>query len=561
MTINVDNKFPGVINDRFDVIRLLGQGGMSQVYLAQDKMLPRKVAIKSILQELSTKQEVKKRIEREVKTHASIGSHPNIVTLFDRIEHDQQIFLIMEYIDGITLDQWAAWDYTNNQAISILAEVLSALESIHANNVIHRDIKPENIMIATNELGKVTAKLMDFGISFDEKLNSTSTKLTQIEIGTPGSPAYMSPEQIDEKTFGEVCPASDLYSVGIILYELLTKSPPFTGTMTQILTGHLVSEPDLEQVNIQHPLLKSILSKSLSKNQSDRYTTASEFLFDLNAYAQTGSLTVDQQVDKTQLAVKLDKPEVSTKTQLHVNAPSKSSSSSRLLLSIVLIAALAGGGYVYFEKFEKQATQPPTVVDITSEPKTELSSAQEDEEKLSGAEKEEPIKELPNKATQDIDPQHAAVTPETKLEKLLEGQSPEKQASAEVTDDAIGNSQAKKAMPVINSNDPSSYPSPVASSSLETRTLNPLDFMGAAPTKNYEPSTQATDAFTQMREKRRQQSPPETRKTSASNLSQSQATTTAKQKTVTAKKSGNKNSSSSGSSGWSVTGSSSSKIN
>ena len=557
MNNSLDNIFPEIINERFDVIRLLGQGGMSEVYLAQDKKLPRKVAIKSILQELSAKDDVKKRIEREVKIHASIGPHPNIVTLFDRIEHGQQIFLIMEYIDGQTLDKWATQDYTNDQVTSILTEILSALESIHAHNVIHRDIKPENIMVAINELGRVTAKLMDFGISYDENINAKSTKLTQIEIGTPGSPAYMSPEQIDEKTFGSVGPASDLYAVGIILYELITKSPPFTGTMTQILTGHLVSDPDFEKTGIQHPLLRSILSKSLSKKQHNRYAAAGEFILDLKAYSNTGDFQPSQNVDKTQLAVKLDNTDVSNKTQLHIPTQQKTTSSNGMLISVILMASLAAGGFAYYYNSNQQDKTTSAEIAKSSDSDIELPAVLEQEISLVPVEKEETkLEALKEIAEEEIDN-----TTKEEQKTVPADESSVKEPSTELAAKSQDNIPQTADLPVNNPNDPSSYPNPAKSSSRGIRTLDPLDFMGASPSYDYEPGTQASDAFKQMREKKRGQLS-STKNTTVTTTTSSQAKVSAPRTSVTPDKSKTKNSSSSANSnGWTVKTKSSSQVN
>ncbi len=535
--MNTQNKdtFPPIITDRYEIISLLGEGGMSRVYLAQDKQLPRKIAIKSILSELSEKQEVKKRIEREVQTHASIGPHANIVTLFDKIEQSGRTYLIMEYVEGETLDSWAKnHDYTQEQMVSIIADILNALKTIHARNVIHRDIKPENIMVSASEAGHITAKLMDFGISYDEKLSTSATKLTQIDVGTPGSPAYMSPEQIDSKTFGEVGPASDLYSVGIIFYELLTKTPPFTGTMTQILTGHLVTVPDVENINFQSLFLKTVLLKALAKKQQERYTTAEAFLADLTTKQQT-----NLHKDKTQLAVKLDTEETANKTQLHVPTQNKSSSGNAWL-PIILIVGIGVAGAAYYLNTTKQ--QPVTAT-------TEVVEKPDDELVTSSQEPDIPESELQDSNTDNV-------------ENVVTVHNATEQQKDELTESDLDT-------PLIETGDLSTNSNSIDSSDIQVTTIDPYNYLGPKPAdSDSNTSTQAADAFKALREKRREQvSTVSSTQTTTTHKASVQKTATkatqtnvTKKTTTTANKSSTQSQSSS-SSGWTVTGSSSNKVN
>ena len=227
--------FPEIVTSRYKISKLLGHGGMGDVYLAEDQELPRQVAIKVVRNELLENDEVEKRIQRESKLHAKIGTHSNIVTLLDVIKTDAALFIILEYVEGQTLADAIAENAKGNIQFSepliasIIMQVLTALAKIHASDVIHRDIKPDNIMVSGSQESGYLVKLMDFGIAKSGKHVATGeTVLTKFGLGAPGSPSYMAPEQIDAATFGEISKQTDLYSLGIIFYELVTGKPPFS---------------------------------------------------------------------------------------------------------------------------------------------------------------------------------------------------------------------------------------------------------------------------------------------------------------------------------------------
>ncbi len=293
-------RLPKSITDRYTIKKQIGHGGMGNVYLAQDIQLQRDVAIKSIRSEHLNKEEVLKRIDRECKMHAAIGSHPHIVSLFDRIDKEGNIFLVMEYVQGETL---AALIKTNKSGsdtklspefiIHIIIQTLEALEAIHGHGIIHRDIKPANIIVGGLDEGTPYAKIMDFGIAKDLEEDDNLTKLTMLESGGPGTPAYMAPERIDSETFGDIVPATDLYAIGIILFELFQKNPPFHGTITEIFSGHLAKTPDMAQLGLVPETIIKIIAKSLEKYPSKRYQTAHEFVNKLkNASSICSDLTL-----------------------------------------------------------------------------------------------------------------------------------------------------------------------------------------------------------------------------------------------------------------------------
>jgi len=285
---------------------------MGNVYLAEDTELYRKVAIKAIKPELLANEEVQKRIEYECRMHAAIRSHPHIVTLYDRVVDGANILLIMEYVEGTTLSELIKSAQDNNKAmplalaVTVLCQLLSALQAIHGYGIIHRDIKPSNILVNQASPDNPRAKLMDFGIAKNAAGYEEMTRLTQIDTGGPGTPAYMAPERIDPETFGEICPATDLYSVGIIFYELLCLKPPFQGTMTEIFAGQLAKIPNLNQLESFPKEVQNIIRKALAKKPEERYDNADSFSLALeNVLKSKGSSTtqnIHNQPDKTMLA-------------------------------------------------------------------------------------------------------------------------------------------------------------------------------------------------------------------------------------------------------------------
>lgn len=278
------SELPPFVAERYEYVSLLGKGGMGNVYLAKDKKLPRQVAIKIVSNELAEDENIVARIRRESQLHGKITSHPNIVTLIDLLEDDGKIALVLEYVDGETLCARLQRNLENevtfsqDKSVSLVQQLLSALQRLHAAGVVHRDIKPENLMLGKDDNGNDVLKLMDFGIAKSDADDLAQTMITKVGHSTPGTPAYMSPEQIDQETFGDVTPKSDLYSVGVILYEMLIGSPPFKGTLTQIFTGHL-TQPIKNTVDTSKlpPYWINLICKALEKEPDKRFQSAEEF--------------------------------------------------------------------------------------------------------------------------------------------------------------------------------------------------------------------------------------------------------------------------------------------
>ena len=178
--------------DRYEFIRVLGTGGTGTVYLAGDLLLKRQVAVKTILPALADNSEVRRRLDRECRLHAAIGVHPNIVTLYDKIENEGRIYLVMEYIQGEVLADLLSGKPDGNRVvstvdntISLVRQILSAIGCIHEHGILHRDIKTSNILVQQQVEGIIPAKLMDFGIARQEDKEETLARVKQLDSSGP----------------------------------------------------------------------------------------------------------------------------------------------------------------------------------------------------------------------------------------------------------------------------------------------------------------------------------------------------------------------------------------
>ena len=228
-----DTLIDQVFDGRYKVVRKLGTGGMANVYLAEDQELGRRVAIKMLDDRHAQDEQFVERFRREAKNAAGL-SHPNIVSIYDRGQAEGTYYIAMEYLEGRTLKELlvARGPTPIPVAIDYARQILAALGFAHRNGVVHRDIKPHNVAVAPD--GRV--KVMDFGIA---RAGTSQMTETGSIIGTA---QYLSPEQAKGAPVG---PASDIYSVGIVLYEMLTGSVPFTGdTPLEIAMKHLSATPE-----------------------------------------------------------------------------------------------------------------------------------------------------------------------------------------------------------------------------------------------------------------------------------------------------------------------------
>ena len=261
------------INERYEIIKTIGEGGMANVYLAEDTILERKVAIKVLRGDLSNDEKFIRRFKREALSVSNL-SHPNIVEVYDVGEEDGNYYIVMEYIEGKTLKQLLQkrGALTLTEVIDIMSQLTDGLAHAHEAYIIHRDIKPQNIMIEDN--GRI--KITDFGIAM--ALNST--QLTQTN-SVMGSVHYLPPEQANGK--GSTV-KSDIYSLGILMYELLTGSVPFKGdTAVEIALKHMKEK--IPSVRKQNPTIpqsvENIILKATAKNPKNRYDSVREMYNDL----------------------------------------------------------------------------------------------------------------------------------------------------------------------------------------------------------------------------------------------------------------------------------------
>ncbi len=266
----------------YEILRVLGQGGMGTVYLAEDHSLDRRVALKILPPHFADDPEIVARFQREARALAKVR-HPNLMHIYTVGEHEGRPYFAMEYIKGSTLNTILAkaGRIPAEQAAHIAAEVMSALDKVHQAGIVHRDIKAGNIMI--DEDGR--AVLMDFGLArqaHDAALTGDHTVL--------GTPNYMSPEQAKGE---RVDARTDIYSLGIVLYEMLTGAPPFKGkTSFEILRQHIESSvppPSAVQPGIPAGF-DPVVARAVAKSPVDRYQTVREMAADLAAVCPNATL-------------------------------------------------------------------------------------------------------------------------------------------------------------------------------------------------------------------------------------------------------------------------------
>jgi len=275
-----DTPRPEVINDRYRIEKSIGRGGMAHVFLARDVLLDRQVAIKVLFPEYATDPAFVERFRREAQAAANLN-HPNIVSVYDWGQTRDTYFMAMEYVPGITLSEHikrSQGRITPKGAARIAAEVASALAYAHANNVVHRDIKPGNILIARN----TAIKVVDFGIAraMDAPHDSGLTQ----EGSVMGTATYFSPEQAKGEALD---PRSDLYSLGVVLYEMVAGRPPFVAESALATAYMQVNETPqrLKELVPDVPVaFEAIVSKCLTKNAEMRYENAEQLRDDLRRF-------------------------------------------------------------------------------------------------------------------------------------------------------------------------------------------------------------------------------------------------------------------------------------
>jgi tRNA A-37 threonylcarbamoyl transferase component Bud32 len=320
---------------RYEIEKELGRGAMAVVYKAVDPLIGRTVAIKTIRIEHGLgmeREELRQRLYREAQSAGGMN-HPGIVTIYDIGQEEDVAYIAMEFVDGQTLEGWMAEHPIPplEQTLAIVEQVALGLDYAAGRGIIHRDIKPGNILI-TEEL---KAKIADFGIA-----KISMSKLTQTGM-VMGTPSYMSPEQAMGK---ELDGRSDLFSLGVIFYEMLTGERPFTGTNPTTIIYKILHEDPVSprKLNVTlHAGLDFIVRKMLEKDPSQRYQTCGDFIRDLKNYTA-----------------------LPPAPSMPIAAPASAGSTSRrsaliFFAALVLITGLAGGYFYY--RFYQPAREEPMV--------------------------------------------------------------------------------------------------------------------------------------------------------------------------------------------------------
>ena len=380
----------------YRILKKLGAGGMGEVYLAEDTKLGRKVAIKILSQEYTTNKDRLHRFEQEAAAASNLN-HPNILTIHEVGSDDGHHFIATEYIDGVTLRQKAAEaPFETKEILEIAIQIASALEEAHSAGIVHRDIKPDNVMVRRNGYVKV----LDFGLA---KLTETVDRsaldpdaATRVMVHTDagvvmGTSHYMSPEQARGKP---VDARSDIWSLGVVIYEMVAGRPPFTGeTSTDIIVAITQKEPPaLARFAPNVPAeLDWIVNKALRKDRDERYQTIKELITDLRRLKQrlefetelerssTPDLRTKSPVSMVGVSTVQDHAVTTAeKTVTHVSSAEYIASGIKnhkiiaALIALALVAAI-GAGYYFYSHRTQSLTERDTVlltdfVNTTGEP-------------------------------------------------------------------------------------------------------------------------------------------------------------------------------------------------
>lgn len=366
------------INDRYEIIKTIGEGGMANVYLANDTILDRKVAIKVLRGDLSNDEKFIRRFQREALSVSNL-SHPNIVEVYDVGEEDGQYYIVMEYIEGKTLKQLLKKreTLTLTEVIDIMLQLTDGLAHAHESYIIHRDIKPQNIMILDNGLVKIT----DFGIA--TALNAT--QLTQTN-SVMGSVHYLPPEQANGKS---ATVKSDIYSLGILMYELITGSVPFKGdNAVEIALKHMKEKiPSIRKQNPTIPqTVENIVIKATAKNPRNRYDSVKEMHEDLEVCMEKENVKKvtfeypENDIDDSEPITnkkekkKIEKPKVEYVEKEEdipeeeiIDSPKKKNTIILLLTGIVLFLLIIAGIFWLSTTKEVKDVLVPNIVGIKTE--------------------------------------------------------------------------------------------------------------------------------------------------------------------------------------------------
>ena len=360
-----------LLGNRYELLRKIGNGGMATVYRAKDHVLNRHVAVKILKDEFTTDEEFVKRFNTEATNVASL-THPNIVSVYDVGHEGDLYYIVMELIQGKTLkeiivsDGKLSWKWSANVAI----QIASALETAHRNNIIHRDIKPHNIIITEDGIAKVT----DFGIAKSVS-NSTITAFGT----TLGSVHYFSPEHARG---GFTDAKSDIYSLGVVLYEMLTGKVPFDAdTPVSVALKHMQEDPvEPRLINPEIPVaMNNIIMKAMKKDPNERYQSATEMLKDLSMALKNpdGSFMEQNTINDfpTQVIPTIERQKLEQEdTKQEKNKKKKKENfftkhkNLMIALILILLFVLSLGGTILFMNLTKpKDVQVPNLVGKTIE--------------------------------------------------------------------------------------------------------------------------------------------------------------------------------------------------
>jgi serine/threonine-protein kinase len=359
-----------LIDGRYRVLRKLGAGGMADVYLAEDTTLGRRVAVKVLLNRYASDHQFVERFRREAQAAARIN-HANIVNIYDWGPVDGTYYIVMEYVEGETLKERVQRQgrFSPGEAVRVALELLAAVQIAHDAHIVHRDIKSQNILIDRGGTVKVT----DFGIA-----KADDSQMT--EAGSIlGTAQYLAPEQARGEPVDE---RSDLYSVGVVLYEMLTGAVPFQGdsavTVALKHVNELPAEPAELVPGMPHSL-NQIVMKALAKDPDQRYSTASEFAADLTSARSGGPLLAaayDPSLERTQVQAPVVVGEGATRVMPRAAAAGAAGAAGAAaarkrrsvwpwIVVIVFLAIAAVAGVLLWRSFTGTALAVPSLVGQT----------------------------------------------------------------------------------------------------------------------------------------------------------------------------------------------------
>jgi serine/threonine protein kinase len=331
----------------YKILNKIGEGGMSRVFLGEDIYTKQKVAIKELLPQLSHSEDLRSRFRREAQIMASLD-HPNIVRLLRYEESEKGFYLVMEFVEGLNLEQHISQitgPISEPKTIEIMSSILDAFEYAHSKNIVHRDIKPSNIIVQQN--GKI--KILDFGIAkiLDENSNNKTSTGTRM-----GTVVYMSPEQV--KAIKDINHLSDIYSLGILLFQMITGRPPYdSGKISDFDIQTQIVKEILPRANEFYPFVSDRIQKTIdiatTKDPNKRFKNCSEFKESL--ISPEGKKQIDIIENKTILIPEnqptLIQPEINTEIRPDtsvkveiIKQPDKKPHNYILIILFVVIGAI-----------------------------------------------------------------------------------------------------------------------------------------------------------------------------------------------------------------------------